>query len=499
VKLTIYRKMMIGFLVIIFLMSIVNGYVLLELRSVSKTAKVTLTSDVQSIDLAKQLQTIVYDEELYAQKYLISRDNAYYALFIERNRRFDEFVDSLLAVKPDDLEFDYIHQIQNRHDWFVSVMDKHKNITLSRNAGSPASEAFPFDSLDVLHTTLDRLIRLNQKSIDNSMASVGTTTGRSSNIAFLLTVCAVLAAITLALIIARTLTQPINILKRGTEQIARGSFGTINVTTNDEFAILTAAFNDMSEKLKTVNERKAEMMQRISHELRTPLQAMLSAHFLLTEQRLGPINKEQLRVLTSIRESIDKLTNFSNQFLDIAKIEAGMMEYSFERADLISLVRPSVEDAELIATRKDIRIDLTFSPVPPVMLDNEKISQVVTNLLSNAIKYTPKGGNIIVNVAPCEIGVRIAVQDSGVGIAADDLPKIFTKFYQAKNVGKASVKGTGLGLALVKALTEGHGGVVSVTSTVGMGTTFTVELPHALEASRKKQPIPVKAVKVAHA
>jgi signal transduction histidine kinase len=281
-------------------------------------------------------------------------------------------------------------------------------------------------------------------------------------------------------------TRPIEILTRGTEQIARGSFEPIKVTSNDEFAHLTEAFNDMSEKLKGVNERKAEMMQRISHELRTPLQALLSAHFLLTEERLGPINVQQSRILESIRESINKLTNFSNQFLDIAKIEAGMMEYSYEKVDLVALTQPIVEDARLIAVRKEIRVDLTYAPVPPVLVDTEKVSQVVTNLLSNAIKYTPKNGNIIVNVGPSEFGVRIAVQDSGVGISSDDLPRIFEKFYQAKNAGKAGVKGTGLGLALVKALTEGHGGMVSVSSTVGVGTSFIVEFP-AVEIERVKK------------
>jgi two-component system sensor histidine kinase GlrK len=499
-KLTMYRKMMIGFLVIIVVMSAVNGYILYELHAVSKTTKLTLTSDVLTIDLSKQLQTVLHDEEVYARKYLISHDNVYYALFSERSRRFTEFINYLFSAELDSTERNYARRIERGHSEFAQAFEEEsQNLFVSRPEISP-NDILPFDSLDVIYATLDRLIRVNQMSIESSMATVGSTTGRSSNIAFLLTICVVLTAITLAFLITRTVTRPIEILRHGTEQVAKGSFETIRVTSNDEFALLTEAFNDMSAKLKSVNERKAEMMQRISHELRTPLQALLSAHFLLTEQRLGPINAQQARVLQSIRESIDKLTNFSNQFLDISKIEAGMMEYSFERVDPVQLVRPLVDDARLIAVRKDIRVELVHTDVPQVVADPEKISQVVSNLLSNAIKYTPRSGTITVTVGPSASGVRIAVQDSVVGIGPEDVPRIFEKFYQARNAGKSSVKGTGVGLALVKALTEGHGGTVSVTSTVGSGSTFVVDLPTGTgKQGRKRVLKPVREAGVLHA
>ncbi len=496
-----YKKMMIGFLVIIIVMSAVNGYILYELNTVTDTAKLTLTSDVRTIDIAKQLETILYDEESYAKKFVISHDNNYFALFTEKSRRFEDNIESLYAIGLDTNERKFVSTIDFGHKQFVEGFERQsRDVTFSGYPGINRTEIGALDSLDGIHEVLDQLIRTNQQTIETSMGAVGATTGRSSNVALVLTTCVILGAVTFAFIITRTVTRPIEILKRGTEQIARGSFNPIKVTSNDEFAHLTDAFNDMGEKLKSVNERKAEMMQRISHELRTPLQALLSAHFLLTEERLGPINPQQARILESIRESINKLTNFSNQFLDIAKVEAGMMEYTLEKVDLVSLVQPIVDDARLIAVRKDIRVDLTHAPVPPVLVDIEKVNQVVTNLVSNAIKYTPKSGNIILNVGPSEFGVRIAVQDSGVGIAPEDVPKIFEKFYQAKNAGKAGVKGTGLGLALVKALTEGHGGMVSVSSTVGVGTTFIVEFP-AVEAEKpgKKSWKPIKQAGTAHA
>jgi signal transduction histidine kinase len=251
------------------------------------------------------------------------------------------------------------------------------------------------------------------------------------------------------------------------------------VASHDETALLADAVNDMGNQLKQINEYKAGMMRQISHELRTPLQTILSAQYILSEQKLGRLNPEQLRLLGSMRGNIDKLIKFTNAFLDIAKIEAGKMEYEMVLADLLSIVASAVEDAQVLAERKGVQISVSASPIPYVMADVEKLSQVFSNLVSNAIKYTEKGGQITITAARNNSGARITVADTGVGIASEDLPKIFTKFYQASNVSKAGAKGTGLGLALVKAFVEGHGGTVSVASTINVGTTFTVDLPGA--------------------
>jgi len=140
-----------------------------------------------------------------------------------------------------------------------------------------------------------------------------------------------------------------------------------------------------------------------------------------------------------------------------------------------------IEEAKLIALRKNITLTVNAAPIPKVKGDAAKLPQVFSNLLSNAIKYTPENGRVHVEVGRSKFGVRVAVTDSGVGIAPEDLPNVFTKFYQAKNADKASTRGTGVGLALVKALVEAHGGRVFAESTVGEGTTFTVELPAVKE------------------
>lgn len=492
-RLTIYKKMMIGFLTIILIMIGVNAYMVYELDLVSNAAHTTLSSDVLSINIAKGLRTRLYEEEQDAGKYLIAHDNTYFAMFSEGTFRFADELDSLVSIQTDPGRYELLQIVRSKHEAFASALFTEQALArTSTKKASPTFDQAQFETFPALHDALDRFIRLNQASIDRAMANVETTTQQSARVAMFLTFATLLVALLIAFFITRTITRPIETVIRGTQQIARGSFGQITVSSHDETALLADAVNNMSEQLRQVSEYKANMMRQISHELRTPLQTILSAQYILSEQKLGRLNHEQLRLLGSMRGNIDKLIKFTNAFLDIAKIEAGRMEYDMVLADLVSIVAAAIEDAQVLAEQKDIHIAVSASPIPYVMADVDKLSQVFTNLVSNAIKYTDKGGKITVTVERHKHSARVTIVDTGIGIAPEDLPRIFVKFYQASNVSKSGSKGTGLGLALVKALVEGHGGEVSVTSTLGVGSTFVVDLP-AADMGTVASPSPVVA------
>jgi signal transduction histidine kinase len=367
--------------------------------------------------------------------------------------------------------------MQQSHESYVAGIQSERDN--QKEGFNPVRDNIRSNSMKTLYRSLDHFISLNQLSIGSAMSRVETTTSRSAKVALLLIFWTLLVAIILAFIIARTITRPIGDLIRGTEQIARGRFEPVSVSSNDEIALLADAVNDMSVKIKKINELRAQMMQQISHELQNPLQAMLAAHDILKSQSSEALNAKQLQMLDNIFEGINKLAKFSKQYLDLAKIESGMMQYDMERAELLQIVKPLVEDAKLIASRKSITVELTAIATPKVMVDADKISIVVGNLLSNAIKYTRNNGKVRVKIDPCTLGAQVEVQDTGIGIISEELSKIFTRFYQAGNAGIIKSRGTGVGLALVKAFTEGQGGKVYVESTVDRGSKFTVELPAA--------------------
>jgi len=477
VKLTIYKKMMLGFGAIITVMIIASTYILLQLNTVSNAAKFTLTSHVRVVNLAKQLQGILYDENGYAEKYLVSRDETYFSLFVETSGRVDQFVSSMLNAQLDDAERSLIKKMLQTHGSFVaSVLNERTGQKPGNNFLQDKSRS---ERMETLYGSLDQLISINQASIGSAISRIETTTNRSAKVALMLLACTLLAAITAAFIITRTITKPIGDLIQGTERIARGKFDQVNVSSNDEIALLADAVNDMSGKIKRINKLRTQTMQQISHEFQTPLQSMLSAYDILKNQYPGPLNAEQHEMIDTISRGIKRLENLSKQYLDLAKIESGTMNYNLAQADLLRVVEPLVEEAKLIAASKNITVDLSSRDAPDVMVDAEKMSIVISNLLSNAIKYTEKDGTITVAVSPCTLGAQVDVQDSGIGIIQEEIPKIFTRFYQANNADRIKTRGTGVGLAIVKAFTEGHGGKVYVESSVKRGSTFTVELPAA--------------------
>lgn len=481
-KLTIYKKMLIGFGLVITLMILANLYVLRQMNSVTKSQNETFMKDVNDIDLAKQMQAVLFEEEPYAEKAAALRDGEYYRVFEQQSRVFNQFADSL-SLSAEQMFADeraLLEGIRECHAWFADAT-RRATYGIGRRSDPAFDDAVRQDSLSSLHSQLRGFIGINEASVKRSMSITSDRMVKSSNVAYIFSVCTLIIAIGSALFITRTITKPIGVLIRGADQIARGQFVPIQVTTNDEMSLLARALNEMSAKLESIDKMKTEMMHHISHELRTPLQAMTSALNLLADQRYGTLNTEQIRLTSFLREGINKITSFSHQFLDISKIESGAMQYNFAPTDLLSVLLPVVEEAKLTATRKNISVVMNAVPIPKVKADIEKIPQVYSNLLSNAIKYTPEKGSIQVDVAQSKFGVRVSVTDSGIGIAPEDLPNVFTKFYQAKNADKASSRGTGVGLALVKALVEAHGGRVFAESAVGEGTRFTIELPSVKE------------------
>jgi signal transduction histidine kinase len=463
-------KMALGFGLIATALIVVHGYILISLDSVSTAVTTSLSADVAAIDNARGLHALLNEEERNAQKFILTRDAAYQRMYLRARVLTIARLDSLGALLNDDDEKLALADICRVHSWLDKTVQNRTGHPLLRNGQI-------MDSLDIAHNGLDRLVAINQDAIAHSVAEVEEHTTSSLETGAILLLGVLLLTILVAFFITRAIAAPLAQLRRSTERIAQGDFHTLPVQSHDEIGMLMRSFNTMSERLRKIDEYKADVMQQISHELRTPLQSMHAVYYMLAEQIAGPLNERQRSLLTTIRDNIDSLSTFSNQFLDLAKIEAGMMEFRTQPVDLLSVITPVINNARLIASQKEINIGLAAQAAPRVAADPEKVATVLTNLLNNAVKFTPKGGNITVTLSPCEDGARIAVKDSGIGIDPEDVPRLFTKFFQAKNVSQINVKGTGVGLALVKAIVDGHGGKVFAASTVGRGSTFTVELP----------------------
>jgi PAS domain S-box-containing protein len=243
------------------------------------------------------------------------------------------------------------------------------------------------------------------------------------------------------------------------------------------------------EEADRANRAKSQFLASMSHELRTPLNAILGFSELLSDG--SPDRFDQAtrhRFLAQIHTSGQHLLELINDILDLSKVEAGQMELHLQPVELAAVIDEVRATVEQMALGKAVALNTEPSSEVRLIADAGKVKQMLLNLVSNAIKFTPSGGHIDIRSRRVGSWVEVAVSDTGIGIAEHDLAQLFTEFHQVDAGPGRQHEGTGLGLALTRRFAELHGGRVSVTSSPGHGSTFTLHLP--LEAAAPKLSAP---------
>ena len=228
---------------------------------------------------------------------------------------------------------------------------------------------------------------------------------------------------------------------------------------------------------------KSEFVSTVSHELRTPLASVLGFTELLLTRELKPERKT--KYLQTIYNEATRLTALINDFLDIQRMESGKQTYEKKFIDITSILQNVIKLQEVNTSMHSI--DLSVELEDTIILgDRIKIEQVFTNLLSNAIKYSPNGGSILIRIYGNNDIVSIDIKDEGLGIPEDAIPNLFQQFYRVDNSDRRRIGGTGLGLAIVQEIVKAHGGVISVSSEYGKGSTFTTNFPRVMMKVNKQ-------------
>ncbi len=241
---------------------------------------------------------------------------------------------------------------------------------------------------------------------------------------------------------------------------------------------------------KIISKSKSEFISIAAHQLRTPLSAIKWAIRLILDGDMGPISQPQLKLLKRGYDTNEKMIILVNDLLNVARIEDGRFGYEFEKNNIVEIISSLIQDASILAKKKNILLEFKKpkEKIKEFTFDSKKISLAIQNLIDNAVKYTQPNGNIVVKINKKGEYVEIQVSDSGVGVPKDQIDRLFSKFFRARNVLRIQTSGSGLGLFIVKNIITRHGGKIHVKSKEGEGSVFYFTLP------TKKELIPKEGV-----
>jgi signal transduction histidine kinase len=282
-------------------------------------------------------------------------------------------------------------------------------------------------------------------------------------------------AVLLAVVLARTLTQPLRELTTAIRAMSQGNLQQkVEVRSQDEMGELAASFNQLSADLDRANQARQQMTADIAHDLRTPL-SIITGY--LEALHNGVLEANPARIEAMYTEA-RHLQHLVEDLRTLSLADAGALSLDRQAISPRALLERAANAYQLPAQQKNIELQVQAdSDIPDLNLDPERMAQVLGNLLSNAVRYTPNGGRITLAAHQIASSVQITVQDTGVGIAPADLPRIFDRLYRGDPNRPESAGESGLGLAIAKSVVEAHRGTIAVTSTINQGTTFTITLP----------------------
>jgi signal transduction histidine kinase len=463
-------------LVILVLVGVAAWSLLAVDRLVSVNREIT-TQTLPALRLQASLRDSMLMLIRLETRYLLLRDGSYEALWAERADHTRAALEQLSRFLASDGERQRLEETKLAFAEYRAAVNSERAL-LARGHPEHAtalSETSARAASDRVDAGLNRLGEATQAALEHSMTEAGHLEARTWTAVVVALIVAVVAALVSAAVIAVRITRSVRRLLVATAAIAEGRFQhPVPIESADEIADLARSFNSMAARLHEVEAMKEDLYSTISHELRSPLTSVREAAHLLHEGVPGPLSAKQARLVLIIEHSTDRLLRLVNQVLDLARLRVGLLPLERRWFDLDRAAARAVDELRLQADERGLALVRDTSPGTFGMFgDEDRLVQVMINLISNGLRFTPTEGTVTVRLIDIGPEIEIQVEDTGSGIPTEELPFVFDRFRQAHS-GRG---GAGLGLAIVRAMVEAHGGRVSVESHEGKGSRFTVVLP----------------------
>lgn len=481
-RLSLFWRLVLGSLAIVIVVAGVNLYALAQLRQLTALSSELVSRHYPAIEASRRLIGSVSSQLRNEKKYLIVRDDS---LLREFELEADDFQRRLAGLLSQEESVEGRRLLeragQEQRDYRALVDAQAKGSAERASKGGAGYERRRDALIGKIRDLLDAYISLCSVRVGAVMAESRDRTAQAETVLQELLLVSMLLTIVLAAVASYSILHPLRRVQRHIRAIGQGQFGaSMQAAVPQELRELVETVNWMGSALKELDDLKAEFFSHLSHELRAPLASLREGIHLLLDQVAGPLTPPQREALEIMNDSSQRLIQQISTLLDLSKMEAGMMDYRIAPADLKRLADGSVNKVRWLAESKRIPVCI-HAPESRlwVPMDAPRIEQVLDNLLSNAIKFSPEGATVHVGIEPEAAGggVRVAVTDAGPGIAPEDVPHIFNRFYQGRRQGAQMVAGSGVGLALAKKIVEAHHGRIWVETQEGKGTTVQFVLP----------------------
>lgn len=478
-RLSLFSRLIMGYLAIFLIVALASAYAVLQLRYFRDLTQSILNVDNRMLDHEKALADLLLAQSRAEQKFVITRDETWYLQFVRLKIDFEARLESAFALE-DKVATPVLRSIARDFRSYDALVEDEARLVRTKRPYSQALYKQDKDNLiDDMLTAFEKLRMNQQRLTHDKMTELAAVASQAGEVSAMIFFACLLAIILMSLVITKSITRPIGLLKSKADEIASGNFeGRLEVQSPPEIGELAAAINSMCEKLRELDNMKADFFASMSHELRTPLTSIKEGTGLLLDGVGGDTTDKQRKLLSILAEESNRLISVVNSLLDLSKMEAGMMAYDFEITHVEPLIRRAVVEIAPLVEAKGIRLESGLdTPLPPLKMDPERILQVLRNLLGNAVKFTPKGGVVAVSAQPAGGKLAVSVKDSGPGIPPESLTSIFEKFNQGSRRAPHARQGTGLGLAIANSIITSHGGKIWAESELGKGSTFIFVLP----------------------
>jgi two-component system sensor histidine kinase GlrK len=481
-RFTIFKRLTIGYAAIMILVIFMGVYVTLKLIQINHLTRDAALVDSATVGQVDQLFDTLFTQVSFEEKYLISRDRDFYNKFWEVEENFLKDIGKLesLLQTPDDKKL--IVRVIESYKKYLSLFQQ-QILGMDKK-----SEHYPWQYhneknklIDTINQDLRKILKKARSDRDKKIGTSNRIVSHVLKTTLIIVGLAIFVGLIISFFNTRHINRPILLLKEKTKEIANSKFTRVaNIVSPPEIKELADDFNMMCERLQELDEMKEDFINRVSHKLRTPLTAIREATRMLLDGSYANEPEKQKELLRITKVECERLILSVNRILDLSRMEANMMDFTFKKRNLVPLIQKTVLKLAPIARKK--KIDLELKPpgkLPKVWVDEERVAQVMENLLGNALKFTAGKGKVVIQTAVKNNGkkfVEVSILDNGCGVPAEDLTTIFDKFKRV-GAGTNMVRGTGLGLSIAKYIVSSHGGQIWVKSKPGKGSIFSFSLP----------------------